>query len=261
MRRICILMTVALLLSLLCALPVAADETDKTEELYPRELVSVNDVDDLLDDEQEQRINRAFAHACDEMGIPIFAFVFDYVGRDVWGDDVLAAYGLDGDDDLVLMVVERAYGEYNYYMYTYGDAAQRINQKEIEYILDDGDVYDSFKYEYDVASGLCAFAKLSAQAYNGRLGVPWQVILVGALIIGGIAAGLSIGGIQASYKRKNPSSSYPLDRFAKLELTHRDDRVIGKIVTHTIISSGGGRGSHGGGRPGGGGGGGFRGGR
>ena len=257
MRRICILMITALLL-LLGTVSVAAEET---EELYPRLLVSVNDVDDLLDDAEEQRINEAFAHACDEMGIPIFAFVFDYVGRDVWGDDVLAAYGLDENTDLVLMVVERAYGEYNYYMYTYGDAAQRINQKEIGYILDDGDVYDSFKYEYDVASGLCAFAELSVQAYNGRLGVPWQVILIGALIIGGIAAGLSVSGIQASYKRKNPSSSYPLDRFAKLELTHRDDRVIGKMVTHTIISSGGGRGSHGGGRPGGGGGGGFRGGR
>ena len=134
----------------------------------------------------------------------------------------------------------------------------QINQKEIDYILDDSTVYYNIKGG-DVAVGICEFAALSTEAYLGRLGVSWVLILIGALIIGCIAGGIGVSSISASYKRKNPSQSYPLDRFATLELTHTQDRVVGKFVTHTIISSGG-RGGHGG-RPGGGGGGGYRGGR
>ena len=252
-------MILLLLLLIMGMVPVAAEQDVEPTSDY---LTSVFDADDLLSDAEEQKINAAFAKASEEMGIPVCAFVFRYVGHDVWGDDVLDAYGLDGEEiDLVLFVVENAYGEYNCYMYTYGDAEYKIDPKEVDYILHDSEVYDNIKDTGDVASGLCACAALSTQAYNGRLGVSWVIILVIALVIGAIAGGLSVAGVRASYKRKNPSTSYPLDRFAKLELTHSDDREIGKFVTHTIISTGGGRGGRGGGgRRGGGGGGGFRGG-
>ena len=72
------------------------------------------------------------------------------------------------------------------------------------------------------------------------------IALAVGLIVGAVVATLSVKSIAASYKRKNPSTSYPLDRYATLDLTRSHDRVLGKFVTTTIISSGG-RGGRGGG--------------
>ena len=251
-----------LVVFMLCVLLAGVMTLGASAQTYPDYLVSVTDASELLTNAEEDEINEALVQASDAMGIPICAFVFEYAGRDVWGDNFLAAHGLDGDDDLILMVVEVTHYEVNYYMYTYGDAERKINQKELNYILDANDVYINLK-NGDMVEGLCTYAELSAQAYNGRLGVSWALILIIALIVGAVAGFISVGSIAAGYKKKNPSQSYPLDRFAKLELTKERDREIGKFVTTTIISTGGhgGRGGGGGGRPGGGGGGGFRGGR
>ncbi len=247
---------------ILCVLLVSVMTVGASAQTYPDYLVSVTDASELLTDAEEAEINEALLQASDAMGIPICAFVFEYAGHAVWGEDFLAAHNLDGDDDLILMVVEVMRYEVNYYIYTYGDAEFKINSKEINYILDDDNVHYNLR-NGDIAKGLCAYAELSAQAYNGRLGVSWALILIIALIVGAVAGFISVGSIAASYKKKNPSQSYPLDRFAKLELTKERDREIGKFVTTTIISTGshGGRGGYGGGRPGGGGGRGFRGGR
>lgn len=241
------LLAVLMLCALLCGaltLGVGAEESEDT-------LTKVTDVDGLLGEFDEERINAALEMASEEMGIPICAYVFEYVGRTVEGEDYLAAKGLSVDDDLVLMVVTVRRNEINYNLYTFGDAAFKINEKEVNYILDDREVYDNIKTG-EIADGLCAYASLAREAYCGRLGVSWVLILLGSLIIGAIASWICVKSIAQSYKRKNPSQSYPLDRFAKLELTKESERVIGKFVTTTIISSGGGRGGHGGGRSGGG---------
>ena len=244
---------------LLCALLVSVLSLGASAQTYPDYLANVIDKDNQLDDAQEQEINAALAEAREAAGIPICVYVCaTNYSESYWGEDFLAEYGLSRNTDLVLLVVERTPFDINYYMYTYGDAYYQINQKEIDYILDDSTVYYNIKGG-DLATGICEFAALSAEAYTGRLGVSWGLILIGALIIGCIAGGIGVSSISASYKRKNPSQSYPLDRFATLELTKKQDRVVSKFVTHTIISSGG-RGGHGG-RPGGGGGGGYRGGR
>lgn len=258
MKRIVRILSVILLaLLMICAIPVGAQSE---QELYPDYLAEVQDVDDLLTDDEEFLINASLELAREKAGIPICAYVFSsqytYSGYEkYWGDDFLAEHGLRDDVSLVLLVVTVKQFETNYDIYTYGDAYQKINQKEIDYILDDSRVYDNLKGG-EIAEGLCAYAELSAQAYAGRLGISWVLILIVALIIGGIAGGASVGGIWASYKKKNPSTSYPLDRFATLDLTHSHDREVGKFVTTTIISSGGhgGRGGGGGGRSGGGGG-------
>lgn len=226
-------------------------------EQYPEYVVSVTDKDDLLTDADEQRVNEALLAATEAAGVPICAYVFaSEIGYDghveYFGEDFLAEHGLSENNDLILLVVAVTYFEVYYDLYLYGDAWDKINQKERDYILDDSRVYDNLK-NARIADGLCAYASVSAEAYAGRLGVSWRLILIGALIIGAVVAWLSVKGIAASYKKKNPSQSYPLDRFAKLELTHERDREIGKFVTTTIISSGS-RGGHGGGGRGGGGG-------
>lgn len=248
-------------LLMLCTMLLGVLTLGASAEIYPDYLANVNDVDNLLADEDEQTINAALAEARETAGVPVCAYVFAYKGFNVHGDDVLAEYGMTNQEpDLVLLVVEVMSYEVNYYMYTYGDAYYKINEKELDYILDDSRVYNNLK-NGDIADGLCAYAELSAEAYAGRLGVSWRLILIVALIIGAIVGWISISSIKASYKRKNPSQSYPLDRFAKLDLKKQSDRVIGKFVTTTVISSGGHGGRGGGGRPGGGGGGGYRGGR
>lgn len=246
--------------AVLCALLLGVFSLFAGAQTYPDHLANVIDKDNQLDDAEEQEINAALAEAREVMGIPVCVYVFaTNYSESYWGEDFLAEYGLSSSTDLVLLVVEYTPFDINYYMYTYGDAYAKINQKEIDYILDDSTVYYHIK-SGDLATGICEFAELTTEAYMGRLGVSWGLILIVALIIGCIAGGIGVSSISASYKRKNPSQSYPLDRFATLELTHQSDRVIGKFVTHTIISSGS-RGGHGGGRPGGGGGGGYRGGR
>lgn len=244
------ILSVLMLCVLLCG--VLALGTSAEEERTGDGLTGVIDASELLNELEEQEINEALAKASEEMGIPICAYVFEYVGREVWGEDYLAARGLSENDDLILMIVTVRRFEINYDLYTYGDAYFKINEKEVDYILDDNDVYYNIK-DGRIAEGLCAYAALASEAYVGRLGVSWVLILIVALVIGAIAGFISVKSISASYKRKNPSQSYPLDRFAKLELTHESDREIGKFVTTTIVSTGG-RGGHGGSRSGGGGG-------
>lgn len=255
MRRFGIFAIMLCMLVTLGALPTAAEDS---AQLYPTYLATVVDVDDLLSAQEELEVNRALDKARAAAGVPICAYVtraeIGYDGHvEYTGEDFLAEYGLSDKSPMVLLIVSVTYFEIFYDIYTYGDAYAKINQKEIDYILDDSRVYDNIK-EGEIADGLCAYASLSAEAYAGRLGVSWQLILIFALIIGAVVAWLAVKGIVASYKTKNPTQSYPLDRFAQLELTRNHDRVLGKFVTHTIISTGGGRGGHGGGGVGGGGG-------
>ncbi len=253
MRKMRILAIILLCLALIGIMPTAA-----SAELYPEHLACVNDVDDLLTDEQEQEINVALGNARDSAGIPICAYVFySEISSEGYmkyrGEDFLAEYNISKNSPLVLLVVTVTVMEVYYDIYTYGDAYYKINEKEIGYILDDSRVYDNIK-RGKITEGLCAYAELSAQAYAGRLGVSWRLILIVALIIGGVVATLCVKSIAARYKRKNPSTSYPLDRFATLDLTRSHDHVLGKFVTTTIISSGSRGGRGGGGGMGGGGG-------
>ena len=80
-----------------------------------------------------------------------------------------------------------------------------------------------------------------------------MVILI-AVVAGLLAAGGSVLGVVLFYLKKQHGVSYPLDRYAKLHLTHREDRFVGSHVTRVRVqSSNGSGGSRGGGSRGGGG--------
>ena len=257
-----IVLIVVLTLSVMSVGAQAESTQAESNEQQPSlDYTKVIDKNDQLSDADEERVNEALAKASEKAGVPVCAYVFvpgihSYGYEKYVGDDFLAEFGQSRNQPLILLVVTMGGYENYYNIYTYGDAYTRINEKEIDYILDDGDVYYNIKdaRDGDLAAGLCAYAELSAQAYAGRLGVSWKLILIGALIIGAIAGAITVGSISAGYKKKNPSQSYPLDRFAKLELTHERDREVGKFVTTTIISTGGSGRGGGGGRTGGGGG-------
>ena len=190
-----------------------------------------------------------------ESGVELYlaTYVADYWRDDFYGDDYCTRVkNLKGSDAVLLVVTyERLNHTYYYNMYTYGEANYAISQKEVDYILDDGNVYYNLKGGY-VAEGAEAFFARSAQAYTGRVGVAWGVIIAGAFLISAVIALLICVGVVASYKKKNPSVDYPLDQYAKLNLTKQDDRFVREYVTRTYSprSSGGGGSSgrrHGGG--------------
>ncbi len=173
----------------------------------------------------------------------------DFYGRDYCS----RVQNLNGTDAVLLVVTyEERNRTFYYNVYTYGAANYAINQKEINYILDDSDVYYSLKSGY-VHDGATAFFELAGTAYSGRLGAPIALIIVIAAAISvGIAFAIR-GVVVAVYRKKRATVDYPLDRYAKLELTHREDHYVTEHTTRTYSprSSGG---SSGGGRHGGGGG-------
>ncbi|MBQ1260955.1 MAG: hypothetical protein IIX96_02990 [Clostridia bacterium] len=118
----------------------------------------------------------------------------------------------------------------------------------MDYILDHEDVYDNLKAGR-IYEGIIGFLNVAAQelgtpaAHNARAITVAAVI---SLLIGGIAATVVV----VKYKRKLKSPSYPLERYARLSVTHASDKFLTRNVTRVKIQS-----SSGGGRSGGGGGG------
>jgi len=188
-----------------------------------------------------------------EYGVELYlaTYLADGPYDDFYGDDYCHRVKDIEDTDAVLLVVtyERLNDTYYYDMYTYGEANYAVNSKEVNYILDDYDVYDNLKGGR-VHEGCEAFFTLSAEAFTGRVGMAWGVIIfLSAAISVGIAFAVR-GAVIAVYRKKKASVDYPLDRYAKLELTHESDSFVREYTTRSYSprSSGSGGGSrHGGG--------------
>ena len=68
--------------------------------------------------------------------------------------------------------------------------------------------------------------------------IEWgNVVLIG-IIVGLVAAALSILGVVLAYRRKNRSPSYPLDQFTDLHLTEQADRYLYTRTTTRTINRG-----------------------
>ena len=237
----------ALLLAVLC-LSVCFALTASAET------VRVYDPAHLLSDAEECQLAALLDELSAEAGVELYLATYRSKGSydDFYGDDYCTRVQNIRGTDAVLLVVTYEYpiDTYFYNMYTYGDANYDINQKEVNYILDTYDVYDNLKGGH-VYEGAAAFFEMSAKAFTGRVGAPWAVVIVISAVIALIIALAVRAGIVASYKKKKASVDYPLDRFAKLDLTHESDRFVREYTTRTYSprssSSSGGGGRHGGG--------------
>ena len=246
-RTVALALVFLCLVALLC-LPAAAatEEITDTARVYdPFDMLSAAQVEALTD-----QLNELSA----EYGVELYFAGYVAYNRfdDFYGDDYCARVkDLRGEDAVLLVVTYEMFnGNYYYNMYTYGEANYAINQKEVNYILDDYDVYDNLKGGR-VHDGCEAFFTLSAQAYTGRVGMAWGVIIfLAAAISIGIAFAVR-GAVVAAYRKKKATVDYPLDRYARLELTHESDSFVREYTTRSYSprsSSGGGGGSrHGGG--------------
>ena len=177
--------------------------------------------------------------------------------------------GLDEDSDAIVLYIRFYKGTYYYDMYTFGKAYDAFTDREIDTVLDDPDVYTNLKAGR-IEEGYQAFYHachpIVADYYGEYLKqieaererqqrAPLTAVLVG-LISGVVVAGITVLCVFLYYRKKRHGESYPLDRYARLNLTQANDIFIGSHVTRVRVHS-----SSSGGRSGGGGGGGHRGGR
>lgn len=209
----------------------------------------------LLAPQAEKLANRLEALSA-EYGVELYFATYeaDHAYDDFYGDDYCRDVKNLKTEDAVLLIVTYDLSDQRYYydMYTYGHANHAISQKEVDYVLDKDAVYDYIK-SGNVMSGAESFFELSAKAYDGRVGAPWAVVIGVSAVIAAVIALAVCGGVVASYKKKKASVDYPLDRYAKLNLTKDNDNFVREYTTRTYSpqskgSSGGGGGSrHGGG--------------
>ncbi len=166
---------------------------------------------------------------------------------------------LYGEDLIVLEINYYHYTDtYYYYLDTFGDAYYEISDSEVDRILDAKAVYDNIKGG-KFGDGVSAFAHLTSKAYRGKLQEPlWNTLLV-SFILAFIFGGVTVGCVIYKYKHKLKSPTYPLERYASLNLLKDEcsDIFIGSTVSKVRIntssgrSGGGSRGRSGGGRRGG----------
>lgn len=248
MRKKLLWMVLMLCLTAVLMLSVSAEKTVK----------SVDDYAELLTSADEARIGESIREAeaatdCDfyvmTWRIPSGIMEYDYTHR-YTGEMFLRENGLSQSENIVILIISVQGDLFYYDMYTYGDAYGRIQQKEVNYILDHDTVYPALK-SGKLADGACAFLTLSAQGYNGRVGVSYWIIAIVALCVALLIGGIACWSVYAAYTKRPRSVDYPLDRYAKLELTAKKDHFAGTFVTRRVIQSssgGGGGGSfHGGG--------------
>jgi uncharacterized membrane protein YgcG len=243
LKKIAALALILLCLAVCFALPLSAAESDR-----------IYDPAEMLNTAETARLNTLMDQLSAEHGVELYLATYNAVNRydDFYGDDYChRVKNLNGTDAVLLVVTyERLNATYYYDMYTYGEANYAINGKEVNYILDDYDVYENLKYGY-IYDGCEAFFTLSAEAFTGRVGASWGIII---FLSAGISIGIAFavrGAVIAAYRKKKASVDYPLDRYAKLELTRESDAFVREYTTRSYSprsSSGGGGGSrHGGG--------------
>lgn len=219
----------------------------------------VLDEGDMLTSEEELQLTHGCSCiACD---YPIYLVTVENAFVSLSDTNVLSICGIDENDDAIVLVV-RTFDKHYYDMYTYGEAYKAFSDDEIDRILDDTNVYGYLK-RGDIVNGFDAFhAACSAileehwHERQERLARAPMTALLTALVVGVLAGGLSVLGVFLHYRKKRHGESYPLDRYAKLNLTEHSDVFVGSYVTRVRVqsnSSGGGRsgGSRGGGHRGG----------
>lgn len=244
------ILTLCFLLAAFCGFSVSAGFQPPEQLIF--------DSADLLTEQEEANLNALAQQKCGEVNCAFYVATYkvptggssSYYRYD--GEDFLYDHGLSENGNIVLLVLTLDRGIYYYDLYLYGDAWDRINSKERDYILDDDAVYDNIKGG-QLEAGLKAVFDVSARAYAGRVGVSYVIIVIVTLCISLLIAFFVCLGVYQSYKAKKKSVDYPLDQFAKLKLTDHSDVFTGSFVTRRVIqsNSGGGRGggsSHGGGR-------------
>lgn len=215
----------------------------------------ITDDGNFLTEEEEREIELALMEA--ESATDMSVRVYTYSGSYYY--DYTDYMENSPKQDLVLLVIQYDEwdDEYYYYIDTVGAPYSLITDDEIDRILDNPKVYDNIK-SGNLADGILAYAPLTVTAINSHLRPNIGRVLTVSVIIAVAAAFVSCLCVFLSYRKKQHSPSYPLDRYARLNLMISRDSFLTKTVTRVRVNASS---SSGGGSRSGGGGGGRRGGR
>lgn len=211
----------------------------------------VYDDDNLIPDSCENEIASALLAAETRTGVSFR--VYAYEGYEYYDIHDFLMDGGFSIPNLVLLVIQKQGDVYYYFLDTYGSANTLISDKEVDRILDTPEVYDNIK-SGSLSEGILAFTDVAETAVSGTLRPPFMSVFLPCLVIALVAAVASVVGVVLFYRRKLHSESYPLERYAKLQLNVSHDTFLTKSITRVRVNSS----SSGGGRSGGGGGGGGR---
>ena len=235
MKKLCVLLLAILLITLSVLPAVAAKST------------VVLDRADLLNEGEERRIPHV-SGACN----CIFGNITPYLvtGTESYAPDdstVRNLCGLGKESDAIVLYVRLYNGTYYYDMYTFGRAYNAFSDAEVDAVLDDPNVYNNLKAG-KIEEGFEAFYKAchplvgdftteerkAQEAREAR--APWYALLVG-VIAGGVVSTITVVCVFFSYRKKRHGVSYPLDRYAQLQLTNCQDIFVGSFVTRTRVQS------------------------
>ena len=205
--------------------------------------------DGMLTDTEYVELETALQRASSESGVEIYALVYDALnngGRELTERQMASRLGVDiSSDNAIVLTVVKIGGSYYYELFTYGESYGLISDADADRILDDTDVR-SIK-RGDIATGVAAYADVSASLASANRNGRWITLTVVSLIVAVLAGGGTVLGVFIAYKKKQKSPSYPLSQYARLELMHADDDFLGSNVTRVRINTSSGGGGRGGG--------------
>ena len=221
MRKTIILLLV-LLLAALAFLPTAA--------------ASDHVIDDggFFTDAQKAELESAYAGASGDT--EFYLITRDNLSTYLSDSEAHRAAGLSGDPSAVVLLVYRTNGEWRYNIYTFGKVDSVLTDGDIDKILDAPEVYNNLK-SGKTAEGASAFLTACQSRLSKRESTRRVKPVVYALIFGAVAGGGSVLGVVIAYRRKRHGESYPLDRYARLNLTDCRDIFVGSYVTRVRIQS------------------------
>lgn len=212
----------------------------------------ITDKDGYVNDADEVTLERKLREAEERTGVAFRVYVYEYSAYTGYVDmyDYEREMG-ESFDDLVLLVISYEYDTYYYELFTKGAPQTDITDKEANRILDNKGVYDNIK-SGKLYEGIDEFMTLAEKAASGKLRNSFKTVFIPSLIISLAVAVGALVFVFFKYRKKLHSASYPLEKYASLNLNVSDDRFITKTVTRVRVktpsSSSGGRSSGGGSR-------------
>ena len=258
MKRV-VLCVLLLALVLTCSLAFAGCVKDKSRVDY------VFDEMELFDQAQLAQINDACVAATRQYNVPIYVATCARTSggqATLIGEGARSRYHLDGDAIIIILNATAKNNNYHFDLYTFGNAALRVKDAEIDAILYANAGDDILASSSPVAANaLVDMVGQCGRAYSGRI-AGFSYVAYG-IVAFGIALAISLVvafHIKKQYSRKRKNEIYPLEKYCTLNLKDHNDTFVNSVTTFVIIesNSSSGGGSH---SSGGGGGGGHRGGR
>ena len=219
--------------------------------------VKVIDNANYLTDAEETDLKAALSGSSTD----VLYYIVTDTGRSYPSDTtVTRVCGFTDRDSAIILWVYHDGSAYRYDMYKFGAAQDYINASAVDRILDDNGVYGNIKGGR-IAAGCRAFLTAADGEYTKAVEkearyeatrVPRSIGI--GLLVGAIAGGIAMLVVVIVYHRKQHGEIYPLDRYARLNLTLCQDRFIGSYVTRVRVNnssssggrSGGGSSFHGG---------------